>query len=946
MKNFNNIDREFALGDIQFMKVFNESNFVNISRQQLYGKQMETAKIRFDYYSNMLQKAIDDFETIKINKDAVANFSKKYHQLQSLGRPIELQINAITDNTYCTFKPQYIPQYLSIIQNLIQKAVDNKLTDRELENIVIGDTVEVVEKQVVRNAQSYGLKPSAIGKDYIQDIVKVDAKYAKNVIVPFLTSAEQRHKTILNESEATLKVIDVTLDKLQETFNNIAEIKENIETLTKDQNDKINQLVYNGYKGVIEIIAFTVAMLLNNMQKFSSKVSSCNKLYTDVCNLYYTTFTTKESAFDSSVLPTDTQSLSEYMIKGSADPYRILAENIYDFHASIPRADLVSSELGDGDIDSEVERNQNDYDKTPYETITKVFLEISAGLDVMSLEGGDYLFVASDIIKKAGFAMSLEDRFQNEIRMITDVSNYKNTVDITYDKTNNSEIFLRVLAEVKDYGNNLDGVAKACKTAYDKMLLLANRYSDNVNGEYKDAETINELQITLTSLKEQFEKIVDHITLNFFDRLKSLGNILELIEDKTNATVQDTTVDTTPIETDSRLSMNESVMDASDYLRIAMESNIDMEIEEGIRRIKYLQEQYNIERAALLRGERLIYEDDNDNASDNGGSNSQQQANDKNANQNQNNANNNSDNDGKNNQSTKPTVVDNNTNNTNNNGNDNNGNGSSSIPGFIKKIQDFFNKLIEKFSNTVKRHKGDSDFISSNREYLMSRSYSNVTVNVLPYKEGGTEEMISAITTMEQVIRAMHTGNNKMNDIKSQQDIANKLFSSHGNFKINDDDKGLSQFSEDVTKYYKTGDKPDDKTEAFSNDNLDNLVKNTMVPFVEDYYNPNGFSKKLSDAKDSLNRELDNFSKDMINAQNPTDKNETTPDTKVKWLSSIVNIFIGAVMNAYRDRANDYMKIIKELSKNNPGNKNNNNQENNNNNENDNQNNGNQNNNS
>ena len=48
----------------------------------------------------------------------------------------------------------------------------------------------------------------------------------------------------------------------------------------------------------------------------------------------------------------------------------------------------------------------------------------------------------------------------------------------------------------------------------------------------------------------------------------------------------------------------------------------------------------------------------------------------------------------------------------------------------------------------------------------MSRSYSNVTVNVLPYKEGGTEEMISAITTMEQVIRAMHTGNNKMNDIK------------------------------------------------------------------------------------------------------------------------------------------------------------------------------------
>lgn len=73
MKNFNNIDREFALGDIQFMKVFNESNFVNISRQQLYGKQMETAKIRFDYYSNMLQKAIDDFETIKINKDAVAN---------------------------------------------------------------------------------------------------------------------------------------------------------------------------------------------------------------------------------------------------------------------------------------------------------------------------------------------------------------------------------------------------------------------------------------------------------------------------------------------------------------------------------------------------------------------------------------------------------------------------------------------------------------------------------------------------------------------------------------------------------------------------------------------------------------------------------------------------------------------------------------------------------
>lgn len=924
MKNFDNIDREFALGDIEFMNVFNESNFVNISRQHLYGKQMETAKVRFDYYSDMLSKAVDDFKEIKINKDAVTNFSKKYHQLQSLGRPIELQINSISDNDYCTFKPQYIPQYLSIIQNLIQKAVDNRLTDKELENIIVGDTVEVVEKQVVRNAKAYGLKPSDITKDYIQDIVTVDAKYAKNFIVPFLTGAEARHKSILNECTATLDVIDKTLIELQDTFDNIAEIKNNIESLTNDQNNKINQLVYNGYKGIIEIIAFTVAMLLNNMQKFSSKVSSCNKLYTDICNLYSTTFKT-ESAFDSSVLPTDTQSLSEYMINGSADPYRILAENIYDYHAAIPRADLVSSELGDGDIDSEVERNQNDYDKTPYETITKVFLEISAGLDVMSLEGGDYLFIATDVIKKAGFAMTLEDRFQNEIRMITDVSQYKNTVDISYDKTNNSEIFLRVLAEVKDFGNNLDGIAKACKNAYDKMTLLSNRYSDNINGEYKDTETINELQLTLTSIKEQFEKIVDHITLNFFNRLKSLGNILELIEEKTDTSSQDTDDDTTPIETDSRLNLSESTIDTTDYLRIAMESNIDMAIEEGINRIKYLQEQYYIERAALLKGEHLIYEADGD--SNNDQNNGQHQQNNQQKTDNNNN-------DGK--PSTTPSVVDN-----SNENNSNSNNGSSSITGFVKKIQDFFTKLIDKFTSTVNQHKADKDFINDNKEYLMSRSYANVTVNVLPYTEtNGTQEFTNTINTMTQVIRAMHTGNNKMTDIRSRQDIANKLFASHGNFKIADDDTSLSDFSQSVTKYYKTGEKPADKTEAFSNDNLGNLVKNSMVPFLSNYYDENGFVKVMNSAKDSLNKELDTFATDMSNAPNPDkNSNDPTPSDKVKWLSLIVNNFIGAVMNAYRDRANDYMKIVRELAKNNRGNNNQNNNQNNNNNQDNNQNN-------
>ena len=47
----------------------------------------------------------------------------------------------------------------------------------------------------------------------------------------------------------------------------------------------------------------------------------------------------------------------------------------------------------------------------------------------------------------------------------------------------------------------------------------------------------------------------------------------------------------------------------------------------------------------------------------------------------------------------------------------------------------------------------------------------------------------------------------------------------------------------------------------------------------------------------------------------------TKQESVSSWISSAVKYFTGAIMNASRDRYNDYMNVLSQLAKNNPANK-------------------------
>ena len=75
MSYLENLEHEYILGDAKLFREFDSSHFISNAKTVINNKP-ETVKLnmKFDYYTSMIEKAIQSFQAINLDKSMVTEF--------------------------------------------------------------------------------------------------------------------------------------------------------------------------------------------------------------------------------------------------------------------------------------------------------------------------------------------------------------------------------------------------------------------------------------------------------------------------------------------------------------------------------------------------------------------------------------------------------------------------------------------------------------------------------------------------------------------------------------------------------------------------------------------------------------------------------------------------------------------------------------------------------
>ena len=906
-----NIEREYVLGDLQVFREFDVSQFIIYSNSDVLKRVDKLdVKTNLKHYEKMLQKAIDEFEDIYIDKDSITEFLTKFNKISKLDEAniFERDIEYVDVSS---IKPQYLKQYKEMLFNTMDQIIKNSIDVKKVDELVYSNIIPTVEKQCVKTNAGVGLS----SKDYIKmssaKYTTVNTLYVRNKLLPFVSKFPTIKANALSEANDTLTAIKEIIPDIKAAVK-VVEKRSDDDTLSDIQKSSLKKLTYNGIRGLIDIISYITYMQVRKLNSISSNIYTCERIYYDVQNLYSDERDLAMEGFDMSFLPTDVNSLTTELLRGNADIYDTLAKNMYEYHAQLPTVDIIDQMADAEDNDPNLELDQENYNKTVYKDIYNVYLVIKDGIDFINDHTTDQLIVYDDVLDRAGFSIPLKEKWRSQLSSIENLDNYAPIVNALDDKSIDHALINNMLAELKAYGNNMNDIAGEILAAKTSIEKLRDRLDNKTSQDFTDVSTIDELSKFLSHLDDEFTDFTVDVASKFMLRLRKISNAIAK-----SVTYNDgyyaNRINTEP-------------MYAQDFVDDAFESVVEEYVDETESIMKALQYYVYAEKIQDLTGGNVIFEAPADNQNT-----SSTTPTVNNGNQN-------------NNQNTKPSVNEGNANNTSNNAQvTNQGPSDANLKQAISKVAEFIRKKIIEFSEYIDKQAkgtngkiGGTQFLANNKDYLVNRSYNNVSVQLLPYSSVTTQSIIRDINKCTENINAL-----KGKDLSSMtvQNVQPMVFAFL---------KGIN-YKEDLgtqfTKYYKVGTNNLENT-TYSNGELKSEVTTKMIPYCESYLGK--YKDQLKTAMENLANAADSLKTTGLNSKGNTpmqpasqpknnqpnngqvvtkesaeaylEATNTNQETVSSWISSAVKYFTGAIMNASRDRYNDYMNVLSQLAKNNPAN--------------------------
>ena len=568
----------------------------------------------------------------------------------------------------------------------------------------------------------------------------------------------------------------------------------------------------------------------------------------------------------------------EKLVDGGNDAFTELSHNIMEYHRGYISSHVPTDvDVSGGDTENYITNVLNDqvYNLDLYNNIVKIYIEIGNGLDIVAKNIDDRLIIFDDIIQKAGFMLTLQDRFNNNIKSITDLT-YYGLADIELgDAGQKNEVYLKILAEINDYPKLTKQIADAAKAIRLKIEYISDLIATRQETILAFSETLNEIKIFIDAFNDQYKILNIDIVKGLYTRLKELAV-------KADNCIND--FNPTP----------ENINEDNDFFAEAVLSTLEENDAINDIIMEVLLKEYYAEREFKERGVRLVYEaDTTDNTSvkvtDNSGTSTGIQTT---------------------NATTTAGVG---------------GAVKNKLSNLLKSISEWFQKMITSFDELLGRQKAkNTKWLAANKDGLMNRSYTNVEIQILPYDKMPSKQVLTDISKLATNVNAMNPQN--LQTANTYEDLRTRLI----NFgpKFTKDDEKIT-----IINYYKVGNNPV-QTVPYANNNIKSLVVNEMIPYCEAFYD--SYKEEVKKQLNALKTSLENISKshvteavcdidelcgifteaDATTQPTTSTKPNQTANTASKngWVKQCVQTYSGCVLNAIRDRNNDYFKVLYALA--------------------------------
>lgn len=884
-----------------------------------------------DIYKKAIASAMNDLSDMWVN---IMEFTPIIKDLDHYLKPSLGEFPRL-HNTDIKFNFDYLKDYdenlTRLIAQMYQAAMERSLDNTALTvflKIGADELTDTVQRQVVRSSMSelYTMNPKAAMVSDATSVVDWSKSYLKSVVIPFLTSFNAVKTATLADAKMASQLITQLLTSANVRNQKVMEICQKNPELAV----KINPCNYKINRMFMDMLSFVTYAVLRKIHALVNNAVICNDVFAKVKAMipYQERVLMQEGVYGSSIISDATGDLADSLMGDDASAYAELAGNVLEFHKGMLINRGVSG-LEDPDETLSGMISEREYRKDPYNSIMEILCEISASLDKMSAASDDYLLVTDELIKKAGLDNPIDIRYAERIKMTSDTTQYDKASEIAVDGNGNLDLYLTMLHEVKDFPENMKTIADNIYAVKEKMNILEKRFSSPVShpwkitDEYKNTAAIKELSVFMVSLKEQYGNLINMIAGNMMSRLKKLAINSERISVKMDEVREE------PI------GIQESV-DETDY--VLELDQLLYEYEHGVTEIlmEAIQKAYFEAWNEKVRGIKM-YEVSDPVATGNGGTNSVNATGTNQA------------------QAAQGSAIKN-----------------SSIGQKLSELKDTINKkfqeIIKKFTQNMTTRSIQMDngqsmvysvWIKQNKAELLAHNYTNQSVQILPYNtKMPWDNILSDINSFTGVI-----GNMKSDTMANSKegDIVTKAFSNYNLSTTGSTaDEMCRTITVPLTNYFKLGSGKHDDLQAEVVTYADSGLKAEMTNianFCEMYYTSgmNKLTSALSGVENALSMIAGTFVGESVvidklsdlqmmledgetgtangNANKApsvkvqtntngagtvsTSNNNDSVSTKTQYdiIQKCAFTYNGCVMNAVRDRINDFFKAMKPFVK-------------------------------
>ena len=813
----------------------------------------------FKYLDESVQRLVSLCE----NLDELEDFySKVYVSTKIADVPTSIPIMNIDEVS--SIKPQYLEQFVGNASSLIERSINGKMSTSTLTKLTDKEYAKNLRKQVVDSSFPNYISDSELVNHDTRVIYVADVNFITRVILPFIRTMKVKLKGFIKESGRVKETITNCLTMVNEYIGTYNRLKGSNDVNEKKTNMAIVAII----QVFFNISKYMIACFIRMTSSYSYNLQQYYKLKDNLMRYYPGGETTvlHESVLDG-INDFRDEDLVHSMINGNTDFLTAVNEKLYNTFY-----DYLCEENRSENKETFIE--DIPYDKTPYDKIVMMFKTIFTSFQTFYDELQNPDTPIQDIKEKSGLVIPFPEQFEGVINDIQSIDFYT-----SYEDATKKDVYSSILNELKETNTAITNYGKIAKNIFVHLKNIEDSIKENINNQYenieRNAETI-ELIHDVEKNYRDFLLTVSRAVLNRYNQLE---------DELTNTDIKD--------------EVNEIFnSDANDYNEVSEACRIELMNTLHKLEMDSLYKEF-VERKDTKSFKGKIFYEATPPAQPAGtpaaqpttgtlpDASSTKPADPKAA------------------SATKVTVTDDNT----ETGSTSSGGGKTVNQDFIQKIiekvKNFNKTIIDKILKVMETNKANVDWLKNNKDGLIKRSYTNVSVNILPYDESS-----DPLGKLDTVVGVVHGLTKKVVLQTKPADIEKLMFGSLNLQSVQMENKEAA-IGERLTQLLKIG-KNKLQTLPVKDSELGSKIPK-MIEYCENYYG--SFATQLQSKSKEVEAAMELFTKNMLAPDDGTPVAEGgSLQSNVTTISSNMTTLVGAAINAAKDRANDYMTVLNALA--------------------------------